>query len=40
LKSHGDEQTNFSLPSPILLVAPEISLLTGLPERSGRQVRS
>jgi hypothetical protein len=46
LKYHGDEDTKLSFPSPILLVAPEISLLTGppeywwLPERSGRQVRS
>jgi hypothetical protein len=43
LKSHG-AKTKFSFLSPILLLAPEISLLTGppdrLPERSGRQVRS
>jgi hypothetical protein len=45
LKSHGDGQTKFSFPSPILLLAPGMSLLTGppdsmwLPERSGRQVR-
>jgi hypothetical protein len=36
LKSLGDEQTKFSFPLSILLLAPETSLLTGLPERSGR----
>jgi hypothetical protein len=46
LKSHGDRYTKFSFPSSILLLAPEMILLTGppeywwLPERSGRQVRS
>jgi hypothetical protein len=40
LKFHGDIQTKFSFPSSILLLAPEMSLLTGPPERSGRQVRS
>jgi hypothetical protein len=28
LKSHGEGQTKFSFPSPILLLAPEISLET------------
>jgi hypothetical protein len=40
LKSHGEGQTKFSFSSPILLLAPEMSLITELPERSGRQVRS
>jgi hypothetical protein len=32
LKSHGDEQTKFSFPSPILLLAPGISA-----DRTARQ---
>jgi hypothetical protein len=32
LKSHGDRQTKFSFPSSILILAPEMSLLTGQPE--------
>jgi hypothetical protein len=32
LKSHGEGQTKFSFPSPILLLALEISLLTGQTE--------
>jgi hypothetical protein len=32
LKSHRDGKTKFSFPSPILLLAPQISLLTGLPQ--------
>jgi hypothetical protein len=32
LKSHGDEYTKFSFPSPIHLLAPEMSLLTGSPD--------
>jgi hypothetical protein len=32
LKSHGDGYTKFSFPSPILLLAPEMSLLTGPPD--------
>jgi hypothetical protein len=35
LKSHEDGYTKFSFPSPILLLAPEMSLLTGLPESTG-----
>jgi len=35
LKSHGDGQTKFSFPSPILLLAPEMSLLTGPPDSTG-----
>jgi hypothetical protein len=35
LKSKGDGQTNFSFPSPILLHAPERSLLTGPPDSTG-----
>jgi hypothetical protein len=34
-KSHRDGETNFSFPSPILLLAPEISLLTGPPDSTG-----
>jgi hypothetical protein len=46
LKCHGDGQIKFSFPSPNLLLAPEMSLLTvlpeywWLPELSGRQARS
>jgi hypothetical protein len=40
LKSHGAGQTKLLFPLPILLLAPEMSLLTGLPEHSGRRVRS
>jgi hypothetical protein len=46
LKTNGDEYTKFTFPSPILLIATEMSLLTEppdywwLPERSGRRVRS
>jgi hypothetical protein len=32
LKSHGDGSTKFSFPSPIILLALEMSLLTGPPE--------
>jgi hypothetical protein len=35
LKSHGDEHTKFSFPQPILLLAPEMSLLTGPPDSTG-----
>jgi hypothetical protein len=35
LKSHGDGQTKFSFPSPILLLAPEMSLLSGPPDSTG-----
>jgi hypothetical protein len=35
LKSHGDGQTKFSFPSPILLLTPEMSLLTGPPDSTG-----
>jgi hypothetical protein len=34
LKSHRNRQTKFSFPSPILLLAPEMSLLTGLPDNT------
>jgi hypothetical protein len=40
LKSHGNGQTKFSFTLSTLLLTPEISLLTGLPDCSGRQVRS
>jgi hypothetical protein len=36
LQSHLDGQTKFSFPLPILALAPEMSLLTGPPEHSGR----
>jgi hypothetical protein len=35
LKCHGDAYTKFSFPSPILLLTPEMSLLTGLPDSTG-----
>jgi hypothetical protein len=35
LKSHGVGWTKFSFPSPSLLFAPEISLLTGSPDSTG-----
>jgi hypothetical protein len=35
MKSQGDGQTKFSFSSPILLFAPEISLLTGPPDSTG-----
>jgi hypothetical protein len=35
LKSHGDIKTKFSFPSPILLLAPAMSLLTGPPDSTG-----
>jgi hypothetical protein len=35
LKSHGDEWTTFSAFSPIILLAPELSLLTGAPDSTG-----
>jgi hypothetical protein len=35
LKSHEDVYTKFSFPSPILLLAPEMSLLIGPPESTG-----
>jgi hypothetical protein len=35
LKSHGDGYTKFSFPSSILILAPDISLLTGPPDRTG-----
>jgi hypothetical protein len=35
MKSHGDGWTKFSFPSPILLLAPEMPLLTGPPDRTG-----
>jgi hypothetical protein len=34
LKYHGDEY-KFSFPSPILVLAPEVSLLTGPPDSTG-----
>jgi hypothetical protein len=34
LKSHGDGQTKFSFPSPILLLAPTMSLLTEPPDNT------
>jgi hypothetical protein len=46
LMYHRDGENKFSFPLPILLLAPEMSLLTGppeycwLPESSGRQVMS
>jgi hypothetical protein len=35
LLSHEDGYTKFSFPSPILLLAPEMSLLIGPPESTG-----
>jgi hypothetical protein len=35
LKSHGGGYTKFSFPSSILLLAPEMSLLTGPPDSTG-----
>jgi hypothetical protein len=35
LKSQGDEQTKFSFPSSILVLAPEMSLLTEQPDSTG-----
>jgi hypothetical protein len=35
LKSNRDGQTKFSFPLPILLLAPEMSLLTGPPDSTG-----
>jgi hypothetical protein len=35
LRSHGDGFTKFSFPSSILLLAPEMSLLTGPPDSTG-----
>jgi hypothetical protein len=35
LKSHGDGYTKFSFPLPILLLAPEMSLLTGPSDSTG-----
>jgi hypothetical protein len=35
LKSLGDGCTKFSFSSPILLLTPEMSVLTGLPDSTG-----